>query len=152
MECGKIMKETSPIGGMEKAKAVVDSLKGREISQVMYVGDSITDVEALRLVSEGGGVSISFNGNSYAVKVAQIACISPHTIPLEVLGEVFCEGGKEAVLKLAKKWPQSLKEKLTPISPYPRVEILTNENLERLTKESERMRKEVRGEAVGSLG
>jgi len=152
LECGKIIKETNPIGGMEKAKAVVDSLKGREVSQVMYVGDSITDVEALRLVSEGGGISISFNGNSYALKAAQIACISPHTIPLEVLGEVFCEGGKEAVLKLAKKWPQSLKEKLTPISPDPRVEILTHENLERLTKESEKMRKEVRGEAVGSLG
>jgi len=156
LECGKIIKETRPIGGMEKAKAVVDSLKGREISQVMYVGDSITDVEALRLVSEGGGISISFNGNSYALKAAQIACISPHTIPLEILGEVFSVEGKEGILKLAKNWPQSLKEKLrkklSTISPYPRVEILTSENLERLTKESERMRKEIRGEAVGSLG
>ncbi len=156
MECGKIIKETRPIGGMEKAKAVVDSLKGGEISQVMYVGDSITDVEVLRLVSERGGVSISFNGNSYALKGAQVACISPHTLPLEVLGEVFVAEGKEGVLKVAKKWPQSLKEKLrkklTSISPYPRVEILTRENLERSTKESERMRKEIRGEAVGSLG
>lgn len=156
MDCGRIIKETSPIGGMEKAKAVVDSLKGEEISQVMYVGDSITDVEALRLVSEGGGVSISFNGNSYALKAAQIACISPHTFPLEIMGEVFAAEGKEGVLKMAKEWPQSskesLREKLTPISPYPRVEILTKENLDRLTKESERMRKEVRGEAVGSLG
>jgi len=156
MECGKIMKETSPIGGMEKAKAVVDSLKGREISQVMYVGDSITDVEALRLVGEGGGIGISFNGNSYALKTAQIACISPHTLPLEVLGEVFCAEGKEGVLKVTKKWPQSLKEKLrkklSAISPYPQVEILTHGNLERLTKESERIRRKVRGEAVGSLG
>ncbi|MCK4618189.1 hypothetical protein KAT45_04710 [Candidatus Aerophobetes bacterium] len=156
LECGKIIKETRPIGGMEKAKAVVDSLKGREISQVMYVGDSITDVEVLRLVNEGGGISISFNGNSYALKVAQIACISPHTLPLEILGEVFCAEGKKGVLKVAKNWPQSLKEKLrkklTPISPYPRVEILINENLERLTKESERIRRKVRGEAVGSLG
>ena len=156
MECGKIIKETRPIGGMEKAKAVVDSLKGREISQVMYVGDSITDVEALRLVSERGGMSISFNGNSYALKGAQIACISPHTLPLEILGEVFCAEGKEGVLRVAKNWPQSLKEKLrkklSVLSPYPRVEILTNENLERLTIVSERMRKEIRGEAVGSLG
>jgi energy-converting hydrogenase A subunit R len=156
MDCGRIMKETSPIGGMEKAKAVIDSLKDREISQVMYVGDSITDVEALKLVSERGGIGISFNGNQYALKAAQIACISPHTLPLEILGEVFVVGGKEGVLKLAKEWPQGLKEnlrkKLTLISPDPRVEILTHENLERLTKESERMRKEVRGEAIGSLG
>ena len=156
MECGKIVKETRPIGGTEKAKAVVDSLKGQEISPVMYVGDSITDVEALRLVSQRGGVSISFNGNSYALKEAQIACISPHTIPLEILGEVFSREGKEGVLKLVKEWPQSVKEslrkKLSAISPYPQVEILTHENLERLTKESERMRKEIRGEAVGSLG
>ncbi|MFQ5835212.1 MAG: hypothetical protein ACE5HR_04745 [bacterium] len=156
MECGQIIKEVKPIGGMEKATAVVDSLKGGEISQVMYVGDSITDVEALRLVSEKGGISISFNGNSYALKEAQIACISPHTLPLEILGEVFSGEGKEGVLKVAKKWPQSLKEelrkKLGTISPSPRVEILTDDNLERLTKESEKMRKEVRGEAVGSLG
>jgi len=152
LECGKIIKETDPIGGMEKAKAVVDSLRGREISQVMYVGDSITDVEALRLVSEGGGIGISFNGNSYALKAAQIACISPHILPLEILGEVFSAEGKEGILKLAKKWPQSLKEKLTPIIPYPRVEMLTHENLERLTEESERIRRKVRGEAVGSLG
>jgi len=156
LDCGKIMKEARPIGGMEKAKAVVDSSKGREISQVMYVGDSITDVEALRLVSERGGVSISFNGNQYALKAAQIACISPHTLPLEILGEIFSGEGKEGVLKAAKKWPQSLKEKLrkklTSISPYPWVEILTRENLERSTKESERMRRKVRGEAVGSLG
>jgi len=84
--------------------------------------------------------------------VAQIACISPHTLPLEILGEVFSVEGKEGILKLAKNWPQSLKEKLTPIIPYPRVEILISENLERLTKESERMRRGVRGEAVGSLG
>lgn len=156
MECGQIIKEVKPIGGMEKAKAVVDSLKGGEISQVMYVGDSITDVEALRLVSERGGMSISFNGNSYAIKEARIVCISPHTLPLEILGEVFSGEGIEEVLKVAKKWPQTLKEKLrkklNAISPYPRVEILTSENLKKLTKESEKMRKKIRGITVGSLG
>jgi len=32
----------------------------------MYVGDSITDAEAFRLMRDAGGLAVSFNGNGYA--------------------------------------------------------------------------------------
>ena len=41
---------------------------GLPASRAIYVGDSITDVEAFRSLDEHGGVSISFNGNQHAVR------------------------------------------------------------------------------------
>jgi len=157
MECGRILKEVSPVGGKEKAKAVLNSLEktGGKLSDVMYVGDSITDVEALNLVKEGG-LAISFNGNAYALKAAELACLSPHTFPLEILAEVFCREGKKKVLNLVKKWPNTLerkiKEKILTSKPSPQLEIITQSNLTDLIRKSEKMRKELRGEIVGKLG
>jgi len=157
MECGRILREVAPLGGKEKAKAVLDSLEktGAKLSDVIYVGDSITDVEALNLVKEGG-LAISFNGNIYALRAAEIACLSPHTFPLEILAEVFCQEGKKGVFNLVKKWPNTLgkkiKKKILTFKPLPELEIITQSNLTSLIKKSEKMRKELRGEIVGKLG
>jgi len=157
MECGRILREVNPLGGKEKAKAVLDSLKktGGKLSDVMYVGDSITDVEALNLAKEGG-LAISFNGNAYALRAAEIACLSPHTLPLEILAEVFCQEGKKGVLDLVKKWPNILgrktKKKILTFKPSPQLEIITQSNLTDWIKKSEKLRKELRGETVGKLG
>jgi len=157
MECGRILKEVNPVGGKEKAKAVLNSLKktGGKLSDVMYVGDSITDVEALNLVKEGG-LAISFNGNAYALKAAELACLSPHTLPLEILAEVFCQEGKKGVLDLVEKWPNTLgsktKEKILTFKPSPQLDIIKRNNLADLIKKSEKIRKELRGETVGKLG
>ncbi len=157
MECGRILKEVSPVGGKEKAKAVLNSLEktGGKLSDVMYVGDSITDVEALNLVKEGG-LAISFNGNAYALRAAEIACLSPHTFPLEILAKVFCQEGKKGVLNLVKKWPNALereiKERILTFKPSPQLEITKESNLTDLIRKSEKIRKELRGEIVGKLG
>lgn len=158
MQCGKILKEVNPLGGKEKAKALLDSLEKREgkLAEVMYIGDSITDVEALKLIKEKGGVAISFNGNTYALEAAEIACISPHTLPLEVLAKVFYEEGKKGVLRLVETWPEALEEKIKKqilaLKPSPHLEIIRKENLAPLTAKSEKMRKELRGEVAGGLG
>jgi len=157
MQCGRILKEVSPLGGKEKAKAVLASLQrtGGKLSDVMYVGDSITDVEALILTKEGG-LAISFNGNTYALRAAELACLSPHTFPLEILAEVFCQEGKKGVLSLVEKWPNTLgrktKEKILTFKPLPELEIIKRNNLTDLIKKSEKIRKELRGETVGKLG
>ncbi|TET08264.1 hypothetical protein E3J84_06410 [Candidatus Aerophobetes bacterium] len=158
MQCGKILKEVNPLGGKEKAKALLDSLEKREgkLAEVMYIGDSITDVEALKLIKEKGGVAISFNGNTYALEAAEIACISPHTLPLEVLAKVFYEEGKKGVLRLVETWPEALEKKIKKqilaLKPSPHLEIIRKENLAYLRIKSEKMRKELRGEVAGGLG
>jgi energy-converting hydrogenase A subunit R len=146
MAIGKILSEVNPIGGKEKAKAVLLSLErtGNGLKEVIYVGDSITDVEAFDLVRRGGGITISFNGNRYALRSAEIACLSPHASILATLANAFQKGEKEELMGIIEGCGQD--------SGYPKVCQITDENRAMLIQESEAFRKQVRGVAVGSLG
>jgi energy-converting hydrogenase A subunit R len=166
MAIGKIFSEINPIGGSEKAEAVKDAVKkvSARLSDVMYVGDSITDVEAFRLVKENGGLAVSFNGNEYAIKNAEIAILSENSIVTAIIAEVFSKFGKEQTLKVVENWSheglrktpinQALLNSLFTLYPkkLPKVKIITKENMETLAKESSEFRKKVRGEAIGRLG
>ena len=166
MESGKMLKEVNPVGGHEKAKAVQDIVEKLDshLDNVMYVGDSITDVPPFQLVRKNGGLSISFNGNEYAIREAEIAVLSGDTIVTSVLAEVFSRLGKDHVIRLVEEWgPSGLKRycatlmlragmfKLYP-DVFPQVEMITDGNRERLKKESRAFRKTVRGEDIGKLG
>ncbi len=165
MKCGRLLKETNPIGGWEKAQAILDSLAktGNSLSEVIYVGDGITDVEALDLVRRNGGLAISFNGNRYSLKAAEIACISGHVIVVAILTDAFSKRGKGGTLWLARNWSHSairqsgiddlLMDALISLYPstLPRVETITDSNRNELIKESETFRERLRGEA-GRLG
>jgi len=166
MESGRIFSEVNPAGGGEKAEAVKDAAQrvGVALADVMYVGDSITDVEALRLVRENGGLAVSFNGNQYAIKNAEIAVLSENSIVTAVIADVFSRFGKRQTLSLAKNWNRQALKKI-PVNQtllnslfksYPRelpkVKIITSKNIEVLTKKSSAFRKKVRGEAIGRLG
>jgi energy-converting hydrogenase A subunit R len=166
MRIGEILNEVNPIGGCEKAEAVkqIAEQLSLGLSDVVYVGDSITDVEAFRLVRRGDGLTISFNGNEYAVREAEIAVMADNALITALLLAVFCKQGKDGVLRLVDSW--SVEEiKGLEISPklrslflelhggnLPKVEVIRKENLERLIVESTAYRKSVRGEAIGSLG
>lgn len=166
MKCGIMLKEIDPLGGYKKAE-VVQTIAERfntSLENVMYIGDSITDVEALRLVREHGGVAISFNGNEYAVQEAQIAVLSSTTLPTSILANIFNKYGKEEVINLAKNWNQltikkyslddELKEQLLklPKEKFPKVRIVTTTNLKQVIEESTALRKKIRGENIGKLG
>jgi predicted HAD superfamily phosphohydrolase len=140
MTVGRILNEVNPIGGYEKANAVKNITKklGVDLADTMYVGDSITDVEAFRLVREGSGLTVSFNGNNYAVREAEIGVTSPDTSAIEFIAGTFIQEGKEDLLDELKR--------------FPRIETITQENMEEFSKHSSKFRKTVRGEAVGKLG
>lgn len=164
MEAYKIIQEVNPIGGPEKVNAIrnICESAGTLISELMYVGDSITDVEALRTVREGGGLSVSFNGNAYAVFEAEVAVLSPVATPLAALAEVFKNHGLQAALSTAENWSEkTLKSQgvdrdlikglfTTPIST--KVYRLMDDNRRQVSAESSDYRKTVRGERVGGLG
>ncbi|MEM2341777.1 MAG: hypothetical protein QXX94_05285 [Candidatus Bathyarchaeia archaeon] len=165
MKISLALKEINPVGGYEKAKAVkeIAAIFGRDLSSIIYVGDSITDVEPFRLVRDGGGLTISFNGNNYAIREAEIAVLSHHTIVLAILADQFKRFDKEHVLSLADNWDiriledycsPHLLEQLKKLYPEraPWVERITSKNMERLMQESTAFRKRVRGEAIGTLG
>jgi len=165
MECGKMLKEVNPVGGFEKAKAIQEVVTkvGVKFHDVIYVGDSITDVQSFRLMRENGGLTVSFNGNNYAIREAEIAVLSDTATVTSVLAEVFSHHGRKAVLELVRGWSYSgikrfcspiLQSQISQLHPktLPKVEIITSANKERLMKESTAFRKTVRGEAVGGLG
>jgi len=166
MEAGKIYQEVDPMGGVEKAEAVRDIVRklGLPLSDVLYVGDSITDADAFSLVRKGNGLAASFNGNEFAVKNAEIAVLSENSIVTAVISDVFIRFGKAQALTTANDWNReslakspvnrALLDRLFKLYPneLPKVKITTHENMETLAEESSQFRKRVRGEAIGRLG
>lgn len=166
MEIGRLLFEIQPVGGEEKATAIrqISSVLGIPLSQAFYAGDSITDVQAFQEVNRAEGVSLSFNGNSYAIREARMACISPNTLPISILAQVFHSNGVPGAFSMASNWNRdylvktgvniSWVETLFPENspPLSEVHILTSENRNRISQQSSRFRKEVRGESIGALG
>jgi energy-converting hydrogenase A subunit R len=166
MEIGRIYCEVNPVGGGEKAEAIKDIVRrlGVAVADVMYVGDSITDDEAFRLVERKGGLTVSFNGNQYAVRNAEVAVFSENSIVTAVIADAFLRLGKPEALRLVKGWnrkalekssvSQTLISRLLKLYPsrLPKAKIITDQNMETLAEESSRFRNKVRGEAVGRLG
>jgi len=166
MNVGRILLEVNPIGGEEKAQAVQDIVsrfKG-SLHNVIYVGDSITDVSAFRLIRDREGLTVSFNGNAYAVREAEIAVLSEDAVATALLAHAFNKFGKRFVMKLVEEWKPSTLEKFGLAQPLKRrlfrlhekgllrVEAVTSKNRERLMKQSSSFRQTVRGEAIGKLG
>jgi len=166
MEISKITEKVNPVGGEGKKEAVIDILSkfGFENSDVMYVGDSITDVEPLRFAKEHGGLAISFNGNEYAIKEAEIAIMADNTIITSVIADLFNRFGKHEVINFIKSYMDNtenalnsypvnnkLKEAIKQVN-LPKIAIVTSENFEALVDESKTFRRLVRGELIGALG
>ena len=163
---GRILTEVTTVGGEQKAKAIRDITKKTAVplSDMMYVGDSITDVQAFQLVRESGGLTVSFNGNGYAVKNAEVSIMSENSIVVGVIADLFLRKGKAAAVNLAANWSSGVLEespvnvellkRLFTLYPkdLPKVQIVTTKNMELLSEESGVFRKQVRGEAVGKLG
>ena len=166
MFVGKSLTDVVTVGGEQKAEAICDAAKrlGVQLSAVMYVGDSITDVEAFKLVRANGGLTVSFNGNGYAVRNAEVAVLSESNLVTALIADLFCRLGKEQALKVVWFWVRSaveesgvnpaLLKQLYTVYPgaLPRVQVVTAKNMESLVKESSEFRKKVRGVAVGGLG
>jgi energy-converting hydrogenase A subunit R len=166
MGLGEIFAEVKPVGGSQKAEAIEKVVKRLRaaLEDVMYVGDSITDVEAFKLVRDNGGLTVSFDGNQYAIKSAEIAVLSENSIVTAIIAGTFAKYGKQQTLQVLENWnrktlrksavSQPLLDRLFMLYPkaLPKIQIVTAENMEMLVKESSEFRKKVRGEAIGRLG
>ncbi len=166
MFVGKFLSDVVTVGGEQKAQAIRDVVKRlhAESADVMYVGDSITDIEAFKLVRDNGGLTISFNGNNYAVQNAEVAVLSESNLVTAVIAELFCKFGKEVAINALQSWgfpaleysevDAALIKQLSSAYPngLPKAQIVTTQNMDSLVKESSEFRKKVRGVAVGRLG
>ncbi|MDI3502072.1 MAG: energy-converting hydrogenase subunit [Archaeoglobi archaeon] len=151
MKIGRILRDVNPVGGSEKVRAVKDVIERTESSpeNCMYVGDSITDAEPLRFIRENGGLSVSFNGNEYALRESEIAVISNHASVMLLLAKLFREYGKEGLLDFVREFPEAVRESS---DEEVKIYILDSENFHEALRKSKEMRKKIRGEKIGSLG
>jgi energy-converting hydrogenase A subunit R len=142
-----------PVGGRLKLAALEEivSLQRARGADVMYVGDSITDAPALAAVKAWGGVSLSFNGNGYALAVAEFAAASPDALIAAELAKAFAAGGRDAVVAAIRSRQRhderdgSTEERTLRVG-------LNAEEPEALASASAAARRSVRGERIARLG
>ena len=171
LEINKYIESVKTVGGKGKQIAVEDIVErlNLEFGSIIYMGDSITDVEPLQYARDNGGLSVSFNGNEYPLNVAEIAVISPHTIVSSILIDLHARFDKDYVLDFIRQYSEkgpisafedyeidySLIEEFEKVfhnKEAPIIEIITDENREHLLKLSKEMRNNIRGADIGGLG
>ncbi len=101
------------IGGERKTQKAIGFLKelGVEPSEVVYIGDSITDDRALKFFRESDGLAIAENGDTFAVRNASIAIASEDSSHKVELLEAWANGGLEAVRRFTDEEPSIAKER-----------------------------------------
>jgi energy-converting hydrogenase A subunit R len=165
MGVGAILKEVNPIGGPEKAKIVADSLAktGLTMADTIYVGDSITDLQAFEAVRAGGGLAISFNGNRSALNAAEVVVVSDTAWSIALLTAIMQSWGKEGVLEVAA--PETRNKSRSLVLPEEVIDpiftgldghmlniyLSKGPNQDKIIQESLTMRAKLRGEAVATL-
>jgi len=87
------------MSGAAKAEAVLDIAKRGNVSpeDIIYVGEGIADVNALSLVKEQGGLSVSYNGSKEAVLNAEYIVVSRDVAILKEMALTFCQSGKKDI-------------------------------------------------------
>ena len=161
--CEKI-KDVEIVGGPGK-KFAIDKIIKRDninINGILYIGDSITDVEPLEFAKLNNGVSISFNGNEYPLKVAQIAIVSKSAIATAVIANIYAENDKNVVLNFIREYNENknLKELFNDYNinikikdrffevfnneNYPIIQIINDKNFDEILKASKSMRNNIR--------
>lgn len=165
------IKKIEVVGGQGKKLAIDEIIKrdSIDVNEILYIGDSITDVEPLDFARKNNGISISFNGNEYPLKVAEIAIISPSAITTAVIANIYAQFDKDKVLEFIKDYNDTeeleklfnaynidteIKNKFFSIftQNYPIIQIITDENYENILKQSKEMRNNIRGQDIGGLG
>ncbi|WP_407413920.1 hypothetical protein [Methanobrevibacter sp.] len=166
------IKDVEVVGG-EGKKLAIDYIIERDnidINEMLYIGDSITDVEPLEFARKNNGISISFNGNEYPLKVAEIAIVSPSAVTTAVIANIYVNNNKNEVLKFINGYNNCDDLKtlfndynidlditnkfFTTFSDnnYPIIQIITKENFDEILKISKEMRNNIRGQDIGGLG
>ncbi len=165
LEAGKLIATVDPIGGTEKARAVESAVarEGSDWHDVIYVGDSITDKDALELVKSRGGTAISFNGNRYALQSAEYAVVAEEAFICAILALVLRAHGTDGLKALAEGWqrkdlpydlvPDEMRGELDRAASRGTIFAkIVPEKLPDLIRVSEKLRKSLRGTKIGGLG
>ena len=166
----RIMNKVKVRGGKRKEEAVeeISERTGVPISEMIGLGDSITDINMLQRIKDENGIAISFNGNRFSLERANVAITTPNN--LGVL-PIFHQKGNihEFLMEWEKNYnmfqnnPSDIengliskenKELFIKYNFVPNITYLPDKSeieMDNIISEQEKMRKIVRGWA-GNLG
>lgn len=166
----KVMNQVKVRGGRRKEIAVEDISErtGVSISQMIAIGDSITDIDMLQRLSNEKGIAISFNGNRFSLKRANLAATTPNSLGILPIFQSHYditnfleewESNFESFRNNPKNIPKGLisresKQFCVKYNFLPEFDNLTNKDEKQLAEiisKQETMRKKVRGWA-GTFG
>ena len=166
----KAMNQVQVRGGVRKELAVerISEKTKVPISEIIALGDSITDINMLQRLKDEGGIAVSFNGNRFTVGRANVAITTVNN-----LGTLPIFEYKDSIERFLELWeknytnfyrnPRNIPEELISreIKNYfvkyqfvPEIENLknkSNQELDLIIAKQKNMRKKVRGWA-GNLG
>ena len=149
-----VLSEVKVVGGERKLDFLNDVIRRecKRLSEVVVVGDSITDLKMLDAVKKNNGIAVVFNGNKYALSHGNIGLACSSIQPLLIILEAFVEGGTEKVFDVVSNLRDKKEQYNNFLEPYLSSLLSLSEEEERkLIKIHSKARKYVRGEA-GKLG
>ncbi len=166
------IKDIEVVGGQGKKLAIDEIIErdGINKDEIFYIGDSITDVEPLEFAHRNNGISVSFNGNEYPLKVAEIAIISPNAIATAIIANIYVNNDKRKVIEFIEDYnklddyeslfndyniDEEIKDKFFAVfnnKNYPMIQIIDEDNFDYILKCSKEMRNNIRGQDIGGLG
>jgi len=160
----RVMNQVIVRGGKRKELAIEEISKRTDvpISEMIALGDSITDINMLERIKQEDGISISFNGNKFSIEHANVAVTTTNSLGvLPIFQEkqdfkAFLQSWEEN-FKSFQNNPHNIPNSL--LSPecknlfikynfLPEIVDLTNKSADQLKEiiiKQERMRKIVRG-------
>ena len=133
----KVLDDVKVVGSKRKREIVESYREGI----VITIGDSISDVEMFDYARRRGGLALSFNGNEFALKHANVALISESALSEALVVDVFVNHGMDGLKRI-----EEIDHPLSNVDFEIHFEID-----EDVVKKSIKMRKSIRGKA-GELG
>lgn len=144
MPVGELLRIVHPVGQTQKMEEVRQICQESKVpkEKAMYVGDSQTDIQAVRLL-QGKGLTMMFNGKGKVCSFSDIMYIGEDAKAIQEVVDLFAEQGRDAVI-----------DYYTPLREAKCGGLLaavTKENIEDLEKKSVEKRKQFRGVHIGEL-
>ena len=151
-----LMESVDPMTSHKKAYRMLDirRLTAIDLDSTMYVGSASTDFQPLDLVRDGNGLSVSFNGEEFAVRGSNVAVLSEDTTVASVFASVFFDKGTVNATLMAENWSrdylrkmdfpdQALLDSFLRENPdgLPEVHLVTEKNVDEVSKRSDAFRR-----------
>lgn len=156
---GSFMDEIKVMGGKRKREALKEIAKknGISLSDIVAIGDSITDFPMLKAVNEAGGLAIVFNGNEFSLPYGTVSVACTDLRDITLLINKWLESGRggvrNAINPLSPPSGKGGEGEFVEEGPYYHwLEGINEVEMNEILKLHKAFRKKVRGGITARLG